>query len=161
MLLNTSLTVRQASAGSHAGRGWEQFTDAVVDAIDLYGGLELESEKASSDVPDPDTSEAEPSSKRQKTDGDVLPTNSTQSGFGKGVVFLCWGKWAADRVARLSEVGVLLQFNSPHQFDSIGRMFVSDISQTSDKTSHFALSPPFATLSSSRFPRKRTLQTRQ
>jgi uracil-DNA glycosylase len=33
LLLNAVLTVRAHSAASHAGRGWEQFTDAVVRAI--------------------------------------------------------------------------------------------------------------------------------
>ena len=33
LLLNSVLTVRAQSAASHAGRGWEQFTDAVVRAI--------------------------------------------------------------------------------------------------------------------------------
>jgi uracil-DNA glycosylase len=32
LLLNTSLTVEAGQAGSHQGRGWEQFTDAVVAA---------------------------------------------------------------------------------------------------------------------------------
>lgn len=33
LLLNTVLTVREKEAGSHAGRGWEQVTDAVIDAL--------------------------------------------------------------------------------------------------------------------------------
>jgi uracil-DNA glycosylase len=33
LLLNTVLTVREGEAGSHAGRGWETFTDAVIDAL--------------------------------------------------------------------------------------------------------------------------------
>jgi uracil-DNA glycosylase len=33
LLLNSVLTVRAHSAASHAGRGWERFTDAVVRAI--------------------------------------------------------------------------------------------------------------------------------
>lgn len=33
LLLNAVLTVRAREAASHAGRGWEQFTDAVVRAI--------------------------------------------------------------------------------------------------------------------------------
>ena len=33
LLLNTSLTVRQAQANSHRGKGWEQFTDAVIAAL--------------------------------------------------------------------------------------------------------------------------------
>ena len=31
LLLNTSLTVRAGQAGSHAGKGWETFTDRVID----------------------------------------------------------------------------------------------------------------------------------
>jgi uracil-DNA glycosylase len=30
LLLNTTLTVREGQAGSHAGHGWEQFTDAII-----------------------------------------------------------------------------------------------------------------------------------
>ena len=30
LLLNTSLTVREGEAGSHAGRGWETLTDAII-----------------------------------------------------------------------------------------------------------------------------------
>ncbi|KAF8608151.1 uracil-DNA glycosylase [Ceratobasidium sp. AG-I] len=41
LLLNTSLTVRAGEAGSHAGKGWEPFTDAVVKAVDKYGGASL------------------------------------------------------------------------------------------------------------------------
>ena len=33
LLLNSVLTVEAHRAGSHQGKGWEQFTDAVVDAI--------------------------------------------------------------------------------------------------------------------------------
>ena len=36
LLLNAVLTVRAHEAASHAGRGWEQFTDAVVRAINLH-----------------------------------------------------------------------------------------------------------------------------
>ena len=30
LLLNATLTVRAGMAGSHQGRGWEEFTDAVI-----------------------------------------------------------------------------------------------------------------------------------
>ncbi len=30
LLLNTTLTVREGNAGSHAGHGWEKFTDAII-----------------------------------------------------------------------------------------------------------------------------------
>lgn len=33
LLLNTVLTVRRGEANSHKGRGWEQFTDAVISAV--------------------------------------------------------------------------------------------------------------------------------
>lgn len=33
LLLNATLTVRAGSAGSHQGKGWEQFTDAVIKAL--------------------------------------------------------------------------------------------------------------------------------
>ena len=33
LLLNTSLTVEQAAAGSHARKGWEVITDAIIDAV--------------------------------------------------------------------------------------------------------------------------------
>ena len=34
LLLNTVLTVRAHQANSHRGRGWEQFTDAILRAVD-------------------------------------------------------------------------------------------------------------------------------
>lgn len=33
LLLNATLTVQAAQAGSHQGRGWERFTDAVIGAV--------------------------------------------------------------------------------------------------------------------------------
>jgi uracil-DNA glycosylase len=33
LLLNTVLTVRAHQANSHQGQGWEQFTDAVISAV--------------------------------------------------------------------------------------------------------------------------------
>jgi uracil-DNA glycosylase len=40
LLLNATLTVRANSAGSHQGKGWEQFTDAAIKAIsDEKSGL--------------------------------------------------------------------------------------------------------------------------
>ena len=33
LLLNSTLTVRAHDAASHAGHGWEQFTDAVINAV--------------------------------------------------------------------------------------------------------------------------------
>lgn len=33
LLLNTVLTVRAHQANSHQGKGWEKFTDAVIQAV--------------------------------------------------------------------------------------------------------------------------------
>ena len=74
-MLNTCLTVRARDAGSHSGRGWEQFTDKVVDVVDRYGGANLPTSRP-----------------------------ADKSGHGRGVVFLAWGSWAAKRVAKLDEV---------------------------------------------------------
>lgn len=35
LLLNTTLTVEAANAGSHAGKGWEEFTDEVLRQINI------------------------------------------------------------------------------------------------------------------------------
>lgn len=77
LMLNTCLTVKANQAGSHSGRGWEQFTDKVVDVVDRYGGANLSS-------------------------GD----GSDARGIGRGVVFLAWGAWAGKRVAKLNKVSV-------------------------------------------------------
>jgi uracil-DNA glycosylase len=36
LLLNATLTVREGEAGSHQGRGWEEFTDAIIKAVDAH-----------------------------------------------------------------------------------------------------------------------------
>ncbi len=36
LLLNATLTVRESMAGSHQNKGWETFTDAVIDAISQH-----------------------------------------------------------------------------------------------------------------------------
>lgn len=33
LLLNATLTVREASPGSHQGKGWERFTDSVIETV--------------------------------------------------------------------------------------------------------------------------------
>ncbi|KAF8525816.1 uracil-DNA glycosylase-like protein [Hysterangium stoloniferum] len=76
LLLNTCLTVRAHEAGSHSNKGWETFTDRLVDIIDRYGGANL------------------------GRDGES-PTQKT--GRSRGVVFLAWGAWAQKRVARLDK----------------------------------------------------------
>ena len=41
LLLNTTLTVRRGEANSHAKKGWEQFTDAVIRVLDKRAGQGL------------------------------------------------------------------------------------------------------------------------
>ena len=36
LLLNAVLTVEEGSTNAHKGRGWEQFTDAVIDAVNRH-----------------------------------------------------------------------------------------------------------------------------
>ncbi|KAG6330836.1 hypothetical protein ID866_8252 [Astraeus odoratus] len=79
LMLNTCLTVKAEQAGSHSNKGWENFTDKVVDVVDRYGGANL----ISGD--DPET-----------------------RGIGRGVVFLAWGAWAAKRVAKLNKTKHLI-----------------------------------------------------
>ncbi|PSR88988.1 hypothetical protein PHLCEN_2v4950 [Hermanssonia centrifuga] len=73
LLLNTCLTVKAAEAGSHSGKGWEEFTDKVVDVVDRYGGANL------------------------------AANGSDLGGRGRGIVFLAWGAWAMKRVAKLDK----------------------------------------------------------
>ncbi|KWU45626.1 uracil-DNA glycosylase, partial [Rhodotorula sp. JG-1b] len=77
LLLNTSLTVSPHKAGSHSNRGWETFTDKVIDLVDRYGG-----HKPEGDAPSPDEGAEE---------------------MGRGVVVLAWGAWAAKRVAKMDK----------------------------------------------------------
>ena len=71
LLLNNVLTVRRGEPASHAKRGWEEFTDAVIDVVvkrdndDNYDGNE----------------------------GSINNKNKVKK--GKGVVFLLWGKPAS------------------------------------------------------------------
>ncbi|KAI0833280.1 uracil-DNA glycosylase-like protein [Trametes gibbosa] len=73
LLLNTALTVKASEAGSHSNKGWEQFTDKVIDVVDRYGGANLGDKSAPS------------------------------AGRGRGIVFLAWGSWAGKRVAKLDK----------------------------------------------------------
>lgn len=45
-MLNNVLTVEEGKADSHKGRGWEQFTDAVVRAINRRGNVSFENHKS-------------------------------------------------------------------------------------------------------------------
>ena len=74
LLLNTCLTVKAGEAGSHSKRGWEEFTDKVIDVVDKFGGANL------------------------------AAPGSFMAGRGRGIVFLAWGNWAIQRVAKLDKV---------------------------------------------------------
>ncbi|EIW84224.1 uracil-DNA glycosylase [Coniophora puteana RWD-64-598 SS2] len=78
LMLNTCLTVKARTPGSHQKKGWEEFTDKVVDVVDRYGGANLGG------------------------------GSSELSGIGRGVVFLAWGSWAAQRVAKLNKTKHLI-----------------------------------------------------
>ena len=87
LLLNTCLTVKPGQAGSHSKKGWEDFTDKVVDVVDKYGGANLAAH------------------------------GSNGAGRGRGIVFLAWGAWAAKRVAKLDTVSPIqsaIPAHSPH-----------------------------------------------
>lgn len=73
--------MRAHEAGSHSNKGWEEFTDRVVDVIDRYGGANL-----------------------GRGEGELA---GQKIGVSRGVVFLAWGSWAQKRVARLDKAGVL------------------------------------------------------
>ena len=80
-MLNTCLTVKAGSPGSHSNRGWEKFTDKVIAVIDKWGGANLP----------------------------AADTNSvTRVGVGRGIVFMAWGSWAQKRVSGLNRVSQTL-----------------------------------------------------
>ncbi len=66
LLLNNVLTVRRGEAASHKGRGWEEFTDAVIEAV-----------------------------VRRDDDNDKEEDQKKKKSRGSGVVFLLWGKPAS------------------------------------------------------------------
>ena len=68
LLLNNVLTVRRGEAASHSKKGWEEFTDAVIEAV-----LKRDDESV-------DEEDKEGTKKKKK---------------GNGVVFLLWGKPAS------------------------------------------------------------------
>ena len=80
-MLNTCLTVKAGSPGSHSNRGWEKFADKVVAVIDKWGGANLPTANANS---------------------------AARVGVGRGVVFMAWGSWAQKRVSGLNRVSPTL-----------------------------------------------------
>lgn len=77
-MLNTCLTVKAGSPGSHSNRGWENFTDKVIAIVDKWGGANLPA------------------------------NSSAKVGVGRGVVFMAWGSWAQKRVSGLNRVSQTL-----------------------------------------------------
>ena len=75
-MLNTCLTVKAGSPGSHSNKGWEKFTDKVIAVVDKWGGANLPTADAS----------------------------SARIGVGRGIVFMAWGSWAQKRVSGLNRV---------------------------------------------------------
>jgi len=69
--LNNVLTVRRGEAASHAKRGWEQFTDRVIEAVIERDAAEIQDEDKEDDV------------------------HGGEQDKGTGVVFLLWGKPAS------------------------------------------------------------------
>ncbi|RXW24278.1 hypothetical protein EST38_g1550 [Candolleomyces aberdarensis] len=67
--------VKASEAGSHSRKGWEQFTEKVVEVVDQYGGANLP----------------------------AGASGSESTGVGRGIVFLAWGAWASERVSKLSK----------------------------------------------------------
>lgn len=70
-MLNTVLTVRAHQANSHQGHGWEQFTDAIIQAVNaqdrpivymLVGktGTEQDTDADQSKASDPDSAASKP-----------------------------------------------------------------------------------------------------
>ena len=60
LLLNTVLTVRAHQANSHQGRGWEQFTDAVIRAVTGQTGTEQDPDAHESQTSGADRAASEP-----------------------------------------------------------------------------------------------------
>ncbi|KAJ7183133.1 uracil-DNA glycosylase [Mycena filopes] len=73
LLLNTVLTVRAGQSDSHAERGWETFTERVMQVVDRYGGAS------------------------------IAPAGDSAPGVGRGVVVMAWGAKAAKRVVGMDE----------------------------------------------------------
>ena len=97
LMLNTCLTVRQGNSNSHADKGWEKFTDYVIQMVDEYGGANLSS-----------------------------PDASGGTGFGRGVVFLAWGAHAAKRIAGLDKVIFSFPFSTDFPVEITIYLFFSE-----------------------------------
>ncbi|KAJ4480081.1 uracil-DNA glycosylase-like protein [Lentinula aciculospora] len=85
LMLNSSLTVEARKANSHSDKGWERFTDKVIDVVDKWGGASIKT-----------------------------GSSGEASGVGRGVVFLAWGAFAEKRVARLNKASYSAFLPRPH-----------------------------------------------
>lgn len=94
-MLNSCLTVEARKANSHQGKGWERFTDKVIDVVDKWGGSSIKG------------------------------PSGEASGFGRGVVFLAWGSFAEKRVARLNKVSLPALIRTDEPFMTIDRPNIS------------------------------------
>ena len=88
LLLNTCLTVRKGEANSHAGRGYEQLTDAIIEAVNS---------RAVQHQP----SELPPRTRAVAISHPFLWV--AVSSQGPGCVFLLWGKPALAKCAGIDE----------------------------------------------------------
>ncbi|WVF67974.1 uracil-DNA glycosylase [Kwoniella sp. CBS 6097] len=99
LLLNTSLTVRAHEAGSHANKGWDQFTAAVLKVVTSRLA------PTGSTAPSIFTN-VKPTSTISEDDKDKSNENETGLGHvagGKGVVFMAWGAHAAKMCAGVDQ----------------------------------------------------------
>lgn len=92
-MLNTCLTVKAGSPGSHSNNGWEKFTDKVIAIVDKWGGANLPTANTNSSI---------------------------KVGVGRGVVFMAWGSWAQKRVSGLNRVSqTLIPPQSPKDLSGV------------------------------------------
>ncbi|KIK62539.1 hypothetical protein GYMLUDRAFT_41999 [Collybiopsis luxurians FD-317 M1] len=79
LMLNSCLTVQARQPNSHSDKGWEKFTDKIIECVDKYGGASIKN-----------------------------GSSGEASGIGRGVVFLAWGAYAEKRVAKLNKTKHLI-----------------------------------------------------
>ncbi|WVQ95535.1 uracil-DNA glycosylase [Kwoniella sp. CBS 9459] len=109
LLLNTSLTVRAHEAGSHANKGWDQFTAAVLKVV--TSRLAPTGSTASSifAANTKTVSKTDTEIESQKTlDSSESGEQGNDTGVGhlaggKGVVFMAWGAHAAKMCAGVDQ----------------------------------------------------------
>ncbi|WVR08620.1 uracil-DNA glycosylase [Kwoniella sp. DSM 27419] len=104
LLLNTSLTVRAHEAGSHANKGWDQFTAAVLKVVTSRLAA-----SSSGGTPSIFSLAAAKSGKEEGKEESHGGTELKQTAHGpevvggKGVVFMAWGAHAAKMCAGVDQ----------------------------------------------------------